>query len=81
MVTPNQGLQIPLRLRGVFSFFPTCALTPDENKNAQECDLVMLTPDAAGWDPNSSSFIEQEDSFLEKSGELIERAMTPIEGF
>ena len=38
-------LRIPLRLRGVFSFFPSRALEPSEIENCDEMECVCLTPE------------------------------------
>ena len=64
-------LRIPLRLRGIFSFFPSRALEPSEIENCEEMDCVCLTPEGREWDPNTSFWDDEEAKFLNQSGELI----------
>jgi hypothetical protein len=63
-------LQIHLQLKGVFSYFPTCALTIEEQDNWEDYEVIFLTPDAANWDLNSEHFAQMEDSFLDADGDI-----------
>ena len=39
-------LRVPFKLRGIFSYFETRSLTPDEIMNCTEYDTVYLSPDS-----------------------------------
>ena len=67
------SLRIPLQLKGIFSYFPTRTLTPEENEDPEALEAVLLTPDAATWSPNDSSYREHEESFLNEYGEPVDR--------
>ncbi len=64
-------LRIPLRLHGIFSFFPSQALEPSEIENCEEMECVCLTPEGRDWDPNTSSWDDEEAKFLNHSGDQI----------
>eukprot|EP00956_Cyclotella_meneghiniana_P018591 scaffold31024_cov85-Cyclotella_meneghiniana.AAC.2 len=66
------GLKIPLRLRGIFSYFPTRALNQDELDNCDEHDLVYLTPDVSTWNPYAEGYTDLEDQYLGDNGEINE---------
>ena len=48
------GLQIPLKLRGIFSYLKTRSITDDEILNSQEYPTVYLTSDSSGCNPHST---------------------------
>eukprot|EP00956_Cyclotella_meneghiniana_P034439 scaffold104886_cov86-Cyclotella_meneghiniana.AAC.1 len=66
------GLKIPLRLRGIFSYFTTRALNQDELDAAEEYDLVYLTPDVSTWNPYAEGYTDLEDYYLADNGEVNE---------
>ena len=64
-------LRIPLRLKGVFSYFPSRKLTPSEVRDCDELPSICITPDSRVWDPNDEAWAEEEDSYLDHDGGLI----------
>ena len=66
-------LRIPMKLDGIFSYFPTRSLTQDEIENCEDMQTLNLTPDAAQWDPYDEDFAEAEDRFLDFRGDLLNR--------
>ena len=73
MLDESSGLRIPLRLRGIFSYFETHKLTPDEVDEAETYDCIELSPESAEWDSHpTTSFprTKTHDSFLDYKGEL-----------
>ena len=65
-------LKIPLRIRGIFSYFPTRALTQGEIEECDGMDAICLTPDAKSWDPSDGSWAEEEDKYLTYQGEFTQ---------
>ena len=49
----EHGLRIPLQLDGIFSYFPTRALTRDEMEYPERLPIICLTPDSRIWDLGS----------------------------
>ena len=64
-------LRIPLKLDGVFSYFPTRALTSDEIENGKELEDVFLSPDASVWDPYDETWALNEDALLDDRGDMV----------
>ena len=56
---PVSELTIPLRLRGVISYFPCRVPTADELSN---CYTIYMTADTPEWDPHSSSYTQMEEN-------------------
>ena len=65
------SLRIPLRLRGIFSYFPTRKLTESEVEGCDEFESICLTPEGKEWDPNDSFWDEEEGKFLSSEGDLM----------
>lgn len=63
-------LRIPLRLAGVFSYFPTRKPTPGEYENCP--NHLTLTAEDPPWDPHSPDFDEDEMALLDSKGELLD---------
>ena len=63
-------LRIPLKLRGIFSYFNTRRLTSDEIVNCQEYPTIYLSPDSSSWDPHSTHWAEAEDALLDADGDI-----------
>ena len=70
---PESFMRIHLKLSGIFSCFPTRALTRGEVETWDEYPIVYLTPDAPSWDPLSSRFADAEDATLDADGDIIQR--------
>ena len=65
----EENLRIPLRLHGVFSYFPS---SKPSNELLSDCTKVLLlTPDGP-WNPNTDVYSRNEDSMLDYKGEMIE---------
>ena len=64
-------LRIPLRLKGVFSYFPSKKLTPVEVQDCNDLPSICITPDSRMWDPNDDAWAEGEDSYPNDDGTLI----------
>jgi len=56
--SPENNFAIPLSMKGVFSYFPSCTHTAEE---LETCRHVHIT-DEFEWDPHSPSFQEQENN-------------------
>lgn len=71
---PNTELRIPLRLDGIFSYFPTRALTQEEVENAQSFvdnnRVIYLSPDVPVWNPNVDHYAAKENSYLDGEGNM-----------
>jgi hypothetical protein len=66
----ESGLRIPLKLDGVFSYFPTRALNQNEIDNCEVYKDVFLSPDAPSWNPYDESYAMNEDSYLNHRGDM-----------
>lgn len=69
----DSNLRIPLKLNGVFSYFPTRALTQDEIDHCEDYDCIFLTPDSTSWNPHCDSYAKNEESFLDHRGDMVYR--------
>ena len=66
----EHDLRIPLSLDGIFSYFPTRALTIEEMEHPEELPYIFLSPDTPRWDPYDERFEEYESSFTDPRGDL-----------
>ena len=66
-------LKIPLKLDGIFSYFPTRKLTREEVGECEYIETLHLCPEGSNWDPSDESFHEREESFTNFRGDLIDR--------
>ena len=66
-------LRIPMKLDGVFSYFPTRKLTEQEIDECEYIETLQLCPDADDWDPYDESYAEREDNYTDYRGDLIDR--------
>ena len=64
---PTSDLRIPLQLHGIFSYFHSRLPTITE---LYDCDKYFITPDASDWNPNCSSFENNERAMLNYEGDL-----------
>ena len=64
-------IRIPLKLKGIFSYFPTRALTADEIDACEEMEAICLTPGARVWDPNDDSWAEAESRHIDHEGNSV----------
>ena len=65
---PTEDLRIHLLLDGTISYIPSRRPTAEEIGNNEHIDL---TPDTNDWDPRDSSYAVQEDSMIDKKGEIV----------
>ena len=66
-------MKIPMKLDGIFSYFPTRKLTHEEVEACEYIETVGLTPNGTDWDPYDSSYADQEESMVDFKGNLIVR--------
>ena len=59
-------IRIPLRLDGIFSYFPTLSITPEDIENFNHVEAIFLTPDLTSWDSYDDTYEEEEENFLIK---------------
>ena len=71
------GMRIHLKLNGIFSYFPTRALTLDEIENWDMFPIVFLTPDGDAWNPHTSHYADNEEAMLDTNGLIVEHGMRP----
>ena len=71
IISKDLDLRIPLMLRGIFSYFPTRALSAKEIDECEDLPVVCLTPNSRSWDPHCDSYATNEDTFLDFRGELV----------
>ena len=64
-------LQIPLKLDGIFSYFPTRALTLQEMENCDQIEHVLLYPDVETWDPYTQTYALNEERLVDDGGEIV----------
>ena len=69
-------LIIPFQLSGIFLEFQTCSLNEEEIENVKHYPSVLLTPDSNKWDPYDFAYAFNENSFLERRGDMMLRRTT-----
>ena len=72
IIDEESGLIIPLCLRGIFSCFETRRITPDEVDDCNNMNVIYLSPDSPIWDPHDEVSSNNEDTFVDDEGEIIE---------
>ena len=70
------GMRIHLQLNGTFSYFPTRALTVDDQERWDEYPVVYLTPDSDQWDPEATHYADAEAAMLDSGGDIVNRDTT-----
>ena len=63
-------LLIPLKIRGVFSYFNSRSLNSEEIHDCKSYYTIYLTPDCYSWNPTNTSWDKQEDSLLDSDGDI-----------
>ena len=71
------GMRIHLKLNGIFSYFPTRALTVDEIDDWDRFPIVFITPDGDAWDPHTSHYADNEEAMLDTNGLIVEHGIRP----
>ena len=71
----GEFLTIPLRLRGVTSYFPTRKPTREDLVNA--VDEFVLTDDSVEWDPHDPQYEHQEEALLDEHDQVIDKDERP----
>ena len=64
-------LQIPLKLDGIFSYFPTQALTLEEMQRCDEMKHVFRSPDAETWDTYSETYDLNKEQLVDSGGDIL----------
>ena len=80
IVDDQSGLHIHLQLNGTFSYFPSRALTIEEQERWDEFPVIFLTPDSDAWDPHATHFAEAEAAMLDCDGEIVNPASDKGDG-
>jgi hypothetical protein len=68
IICESANLQIPLQLRGTFSYFVTRVPTLQELDDERNCPRVIMTYDSPEWDPGDAQLEETEDNLREQLG-------------
>ncbi len=68
---------IHLKLKGIFSYFPTQALTLDEIDNWDRFPIVFITSDGDAWDPHTLHYANNEEAMLDANGLIVEHGIRP----
>ena len=66
------NLIIPLKLHGIFSYFPTQSC-PEFGWRGDE-KVIHMSPQGNAWDPNSEHFAENEANLVDYEGEIVQDA-------
>ena len=66
----EKELIIPLRLHGIFSYFPTLEC-PEYGYDGTE-KVLHATPRGPNWDPNSDHYAKNEESLLDYDGDIVQ---------
>ena len=66
-------MKIPLKLDGIFSYFPTRKLTDDEVEDCEYIETVALCPEGPDWDPYDISFADREETMIDHRGDIVVR--------
>ena len=56
---------------GIFSYFPTWSLIPEEIEKIDNVEATFLTPDSKSWDSYDDTYEDEEDNFIDHKGEMI----------
>ncbi len=77
IVDSETGMRIHLSLNGIFSSFPTRALTLEEIEDWDTYPIVFITPDSIAWYPYASHYAEKEATMLDSNGLIVEHDTWP----
>ncbi len=77
IVDSETGIRIHLSLTGIFSSFPTRALTLKEIEDWENYPIVFITPDSVAWVPYASHYAENEAAMLDSNGLIVEHNTRP----
>ena len=69
-LTPNKRLIMPMFIRGVTSYLPTEVMTYDDWVSG-DYPVIDLTSEHLEWDPTNPRYEDQENSMLDRPGEII----------
>ncbi len=71
IVDSETGMRIHLSLNGIFSSFPTRALTLEEIEDWENYSIIFITPDSVTWDPCASHYAENKAACLTQMALLL----------
>ena len=66
----KEGLRVSFKLSGIFSIFDSRKPTDDDFINGVP---IPITPEGDGWNPNSSRFKRNEDSFTDSNENILQK--------
>ena len=72
----ESGLRISLQLDGIFSKFPTRALSRKEMIDPDSLPIVFLSPDSPVWDPYDASYAQNEAAMTDHRGDIVQTIPT-----
>ena len=64
-------IRIPLKLDGIFFYFPTRDITLEEMQCCDWIKYLFLSPDAETWDPYYKTFALNEEHLADTRGEIV----------
>ena len=71
IISEDGDLRMPLRLHGVFSYFPSFKPDDDHYHSGSSNEHYLLTPTGNDWNPNTGDYKEAENYYIDENGEII----------
>ena len=72
ILLPESNILIHLKLKGIFSYFNTRMPTDLEINNCNPDDVEIITPEGPTWNPYSTHWRDNEESYINYKGGLIQ---------
>ena len=72
---------MPLRLHGVFSYFPTFRPDDDHYHSGSSSEHYLMTPIGSDWNPNTTTYGEAENYYLDENGEIMPTRISSAKEF
>ena len=70
IISEDGDLRIPLRLHGVFSYFPTFRPDDEHYHIGSSNEHYLMTPTGSDWNPNTTTYREAENYYVDEMGRL-----------
>ena len=75
IISEDGDLRMPLRLHGVFSYFPSFKPDDDHYHSGSSNEHYLLTPTGNDWNPNTGDYKEAENYYIDENGDIIPTRM------
>ena len=75
IISEDGNLRMPLRLHGVFSYFPSFKADDDHYHSGSSNEHYLLTPTGNDWNPNTREHEEAENYYIDENREIIPTRM------